>query len=126
MKAHIQGKDGVKVVNLNRRRAIRENCLNCSGWNTVEVKNCQHTDCPLHPYRLGEGSQNPKARAKAIRDYCLWCMNGNAQEVGKCVTRTCPLFPYRQSKTDASVEISHAMPKKGHIEAFPEPISISG
>jgi hypothetical protein len=121
MKVRIQSKNGAKVININRRKAIRENCLNCSGWNTQEVKDCQHTDCPLYPYRLGRGPQNAKARAKAIRDYCLWCMNGSASEVSKCVTRDCPLFPYRQYKVDTSVEICPAMSKLGHIRMSPAP-----
>jgi len=121
VKVKIQSKNGTKVVNINRRKAIRENCLNCSGWNTDEVKNCQHTDCSLYPYRLGRGPQKAKARAEAIRAYCLWCMAGNMYEVGKCVTKDCPLFPYRQTKVDTSVEISPLGVQKHHRRVFPEP-----
>ncbi|MFO8164522.1 MAG: hypothetical protein R6T98_08305 [Desulfatiglandales bacterium] len=120
MRIQIQNKNGFKIVNLNRRRAIREKCLNCSAWSIKEVEDCQHTDCPLYPYRSGKGPQNAKARGKAIRDYCLWCMNGNASEVRKCPTRDCPLFPYRQSKVDTTIEIMPTGAKKGHIEALPE------
>jgi hypothetical protein len=120
MRTRIQSKDGTKIVKINRRRAIRENCLNCLAWIVREVSNCQDTDCPLYPYRLGKGPQNAKARAKAIRDYCLWCMNGNTSEVTTCIIRDCPLFPYRQTKVDTSVEILPTMPKKVHIRMSSE------
>lgn len=121
MRMRIQSKGSTRIVNINRRKAIRENCLNCSNWNTAEVQTCQHTDCPFYPYRLGRGPQDSKARAKAIRDYCLWCMAGSAYEVGNCVIEDCPLFPYRQSKVDTSVEISPTGSQKGHIEQSLEP-----
>ena len=34
-----------------RRRAIREYCLWCSGDQAIEVKACPVTECPLHRYR---------------------------------------------------------------------------
>ena len=58
MKTRILDKDGIREVSLNRRTAIREKCLNCSGWSPKEVKECSHTDCPLYPFRTGEGKQN--------------------------------------------------------------------
>ena len=73
MKLKIQAPDGYKIVNLNRRKEIRERCFNCSGWSYKEVENCIFQDCSLFPFRLGKGKQDAKARAKAIRDYCLWC-----------------------------------------------------
>jgi len=111
----IQSKDGTTVVNLNRRRAIRERCLNCSGWSVAEVRFCSFADCPLYPFRMGKGKQDARERARAIRAYCAWCMAGNVREVGKCTVRTCPLFPYRQTTTDRSVELA-ALPQKAHIE----------
>jgi len=33
--------------------AIRAKCLECSGGDTQEVKECELTHCPLFPYRLG-------------------------------------------------------------------------
>lgn len=121
MRMQIQSKDSTRIVNINRRKAIREHCLNCSNWNTAEAKDCQHTDCPLYPYRLGQGPQDSKARAKAIRDYCLWCMSGSAKEVSKCIIKTCPLFPYRNASVDKAVEISPTGARKGHIEVISEP-----
>lgn len=115
MKVKIQSKNGHKIVNLNRRKAIRERCLNCTGWIPKEVSKCEFIDCPLHPFRSGKGKQNPKIRAKAIRDYCLWCMAGKRSEIAKCVSPDCSLFPYRLCGVDRSTEIK-SMPKKEHIE----------
>lgn len=106
MKVKILDKDGFKVTNLNRRKAIRERCLNCSGWYYKEVATCSFHDCPLFPFRSGRGKQNAKVRAKAIRAYCLWCMNGQLGQVSKCVSEHCPLFPYRKARIDRSVELS--------------------
>jgi len=105
MKVTILGKNGVKVVNLNRRKAIREKCLNCAGWCHKEVTNCTVTDCILYPFRSGQGKQNAKARAKSIRKYCLWCMNGQHGEISRCSSKDCSLFPYRKTRTDRSTEI---------------------
>ena len=105
MRFLIGTKAGKKVVDLNRRLAIRHLCLDCSGWSIKEVLNCSHENCPLHPFRLGQSPQNTKKRAAAIRKYCSWCMNGRRVEVSGCPTKTCPLFPYRQSRLDRSVEI---------------------
>jgi hypothetical protein len=117
MRVIILGKNGPKVVDLNRRKAIRERCLNCAGWFHKEVTNCTFTDCPLFPYRSGRGKQNAKTRAKAIRKFCLWCMNGQHGEVSKCPSTDCSLFPYRKTRTDRSTEIK-SLPKKSHIEAY--------
>ena len=117
MKFVILGKNGPKVIDLNRRKAVRERCLNCSGWSHKEVTNCIFTDCQLYPFRSGRGKQNAKARSKAIRDYCLWCMNGQHGEVSKCPSTDCYLFPYRKTITDRSTEFK-SITKKGHIEAY--------
>jgi len=115
MKVKIQSKNGHKIVDLNRRKAIRERCLNCSAWIPKEVANCSFQDCQLYPFRSGQGKQNAKARAKAIRKYCLWCMCNQPGEVAKCVSLDCSLFPYRLSRVDRSTEIK-SMPKNEHIE----------
>ena len=115
MKVTILGKNGPKMADLNRRKAIRERCLNCSGWIHKEVSNCEFSDCPLYPFRSGQGRQNPKARAKAIRKYCLGCMNDQAGEITKCPSIDCPLFPYRKTTVDRSVEIK-SMPENEYIE----------
>ena len=106
MKVIILGKNGPKSVDLNRRKAVRERCLNCTGWYHKEVTNCTFTDCLLYSFRSGRGKQKAKTRSKAIREYCLWCMDGQAAEVTKCTSKDCSLFSYRQTKTDRSIEIN--------------------
>ena len=105
----ILSKDGLKTVSLNRRRAIRERCLNCSAWSYVEVETCVHNDCSLYPFRSGKGKQNAKARSKAIRKYCSWCMAG--YRPSDCVVSHCPLFCYRKYITEQPV-----LPEKEHIQ----------
>ena len=116
MKALIQAKDGLTVVDLNRRRAIREKCLNCSAWIPSEVRNCKFTNCALWPYRTGEGKQDPTKRAEAIRAKCMWCTSGQKKEVRLCPSTDCPLWIFRLRKVDRSIEIETASPKIGHIE----------
>jgi len=116
MKIRIMAKNGERLIELNRRKAIHERCLNCSCWVPSEVRYCTFTDCPLYPYRTGKGKQNAKSRREAIRKYCLWCQGDQKSEVAKCVSKTCPLFPYRLRRIDHSVEIVPE-PKSAHIEA---------
>jgi hypothetical protein len=107
LKVSIQSKDGSKVISINRRKAIREKCLNCSGWSLKDVTDCEFKgDCQLYPFRSGIGKQDAKARLKAIKDHCLWCMNGQRYEVAKCTAPDCPLFVYRKSGVDRSVNIA--------------------
>jgi len=35
-------------------KAIKKFCYECVGESTKERKNCNITDCPLYPYRLGK------------------------------------------------------------------------
>lgn len=35
-------------------KAIRAKCLDCSGGQPSEVRNCLIEDCPLFPYRFGK------------------------------------------------------------------------
>ena len=72
MKVYILTKAGLEIVDLNRRKAIHQKCLNCSGWSHKEVFDCSFHDCPLHPFRTMDGKQNPKDRCRAIRQYCRW------------------------------------------------------
>jgi hypothetical protein len=115
MRVRMQTKDGSKVLNLNRRKAIRERCLNCSGWSYSEVENCQITDCELHPFRMGTGKQNAQNRHKAIRNHCLDCCAGIQHEVLKCPAIDCPLYAYRKSKIDNTIQID-SIRKIGHME----------
>ena len=34
-------------------KAIRAKCIDCSGGQLKEVKECIITDCPLYPFRMG-------------------------------------------------------------------------
>ena len=81
MKIAILGKNGLTLIDLDRRKAIRERCLNCSSWIPKEASNCSFHNCPLYPYRMAKGKQNAKARRKAIRKYCLWCMSGKPSDI---------------------------------------------
>ena len=100
MKVLIMGKDGIKNINLNRRNAIHEKCLNCSCWHPKDVTDCNITECPLFQFRTGKGKQNAKARNRAIRNYCMWCMNKQVGGVTKCPSNNCPLYIYRKGGLD--------------------------
>ena len=122
MKVKVQTKDGAnEVKDLNRRKAIRERCLNCSGWCLAEIRDCKFTECTLHPYRNGNGKQDAKARVKAIREYCLWCFIGKRKGVTQCKAEDCPLFAFRKRGVDKSVKINLTT-EKGHIEVVSEAI----
>ena len=119
MKVSIMSKSGLRVVDLNRRKAIHQRCLNCSCWIPSEVIGCVFTDCPLFPFRSGKGKQDPNTRGKAIRKYCLWCMAEKRSEVAKCVSRTCPLYVFRHIRIGRPTEIV-SLPKNSHIEVVSE------
>ena len=40
--------------NTNPLRAIKLKCLDCSTYNTNEIKECPVKNCPLYPFRLGK------------------------------------------------------------------------
>ena len=42
-----------KEKRLTPIKAIRAKCLECSGDNNAEVRNCVIPSCPLYPYRMG-------------------------------------------------------------------------
>lgn len=44
-------------------RAIRAKCVDCCCGQLAEVRNCQITDCSLHPYRMG---RRPKEESELI------------------------------------------------------------
>jgi len=106
LQALVLMKDGTeRMVRLNRRKAIRLRCLDCSGFEPSEVSRCEHTMCQLYPYRMGTGSQSPTDRRKAIAAYCLEnCMLDQVGEVTKCPSLSCSLHSYRvSSRVDRSV-----------------------
>ena len=115
MRTIIQTKNGSKEINLNRRKAGREKCLNCSGWSFSEVENCGFIDCDLYAFRMGIGKQDADQRHKSIRKHCLDCCAGNQYAVYHCPATDCPLFAYRKSKIDTSVKID-SIQEKDHIQ----------
>ncbi len=115
MKLNIQDgrqPDGYRMVELNRRKAIAEKCLNCSGFEYKSRQNCEFTSCLLYKYRTGTGKQDSVARNRAIRAYCRDdCMEGSAHYVSQCTSPDCPLFAYRMVRVDRSIEV-----KQGQAE----------
>lgn len=107
MRYKVLSKDGIEIKNLSRRTAIRHKCWDCSGWNYAEIKDCEHTDCELHPYRMGKLPKDKTSteRSQTIREYCSWCSNGESEKK-HCPCKDCSLFPFRMSQTDKSVEIT--------------------
>lgn len=43
-----------KAGNLTPVKAIKKNCLECSGVSKKEVRVCVIIECPLYPYRMGK------------------------------------------------------------------------
>jgi hypothetical protein len=93
MNATILSKTGTETVDLNRRKAIHERCLDCVGWESHAVAKCPIADCNLYPFRSGNGRQLPKERAQAVKRHCKDCTNGKVRD---CAAKTCPLFLYRR------------------------------
>lgn len=98
---------------INRKRAIRLRCLDCSAFDTAEVRRCRFSDCPLYPFRLPSGKQDPKKRNRAIKAYCFWCANRQRNEVVLCPNARCPLFTFRPYVRDTP-----SLPSSVHIEAI--------
>ena len=116
-----QSKIHKPTAKLNRRRAIHEKCRNCSAWSTKDVAECPMTDCPLYPFRMGKGKQNPKDRNKKIRSYCLWCCNSLTSEVRLCPSVDCPLHPFRLSgKNHQNASLLQKKPIYGGIQTIEE------
>lgn len=56
-------------------KAIRKKCLDCSGGQAMEVRECWAESCPLFPYRFGA---NPKAAIKALKkNYSVEVIQGS-------------------------------------------------
>jgi len=126
MKVAIQKKNGLEICNINRRTAIRQKCLNCSGYSSADVTSCTLTDCSLYAYRSGNGKQAPPARAKAIKRYCLVCCANQHSEVLKYPVRDCPLFFYRKSQIDRSIQIQSLLDNDGIEGVFEMKIVLEG
>jgi hypothetical protein len=42
------------MKNLSPLKAIRSNCIDCSGGILKYVRECNITECPLYPFRMGK------------------------------------------------------------------------
>ena len=42
-------------MKISRARAVKEKCVDCSGFSAKEVTLCQVFNCPLWPFRFGAG-----------------------------------------------------------------------
>jgi len=115
MKVLIMSKDGLEAINLNRRTAIHERCLNCACWHPKDVTDCSFVKCPLHPFRTERGKQDAKLRTKAIKGYCLWCAKGQVGEVTKCPSKNCPLYIYRKGGLENAIKPT-SFEKIDHID----------
>lgn len=49
-------------------KAIRAKCLECVGFNSVEIKNCLGYNCVLYPYRFGHRN----SKIKSTSNMCGW------------------------------------------------------
>lgn len=85
----------ISTPKLTPLRAIRLKCLDCSGHERNEVRNCQFEDCPLFSLRMGKGS---RATLKKIRAFCLWCCIGQRDEIRLCPAIKCTLWKFRFGK----------------------------
>ena len=76
-------------------QAIRKHCLWCCCDSAPEVKECESTDCALHPYRMGRKPEVRPARStlKSIRDYCKDCAIEENPRL--CVDSQCELHEFR-------------------------------
>ena len=104
-KTIIRTKNGFRVAIINRRKAIRNFCAECVGWETSEIEKCEgkHLDgwmCSFHPFRSGQGEQDPKKRDAAIKKQCRYCMQGNTILINRCTSQYCPVYPYRNHRVD--------------------------
>ena len=93
--AEILTPSGIESVYLNRRSAIKFKCMDCSGFEYAEMRNCEHQDCSIWQFRTGNGQQDPVNRIKAIKAYCMWCMLDQQYEITNCTSINCQLFIFR-------------------------------
>lgn len=49
----------------SRLKAIRRRCLDCSGNNIAEVRNCRQTGCPLYAYKMGKSGRTMSDQQRA-------------------------------------------------------------
>jgi hypothetical protein len=103
----IRNKIGLRVVRLNRRKAIRYFCAECAGRDTNEIEKCNgmYLDgsmCSFHSFGSGKGKQVAMKRDAAIKNQCRYCMQVNSISIRNCTSQYCPVYPYRNHKTDST------------------------
>jgi hypothetical protein len=60
---------------LTALKAIRAKCLDCSGGNRAEVRDCPATNCTLWPFRMGH-SPKPRTKEKRLQETgSFFCYN---------------------------------------------------
>lgn len=114
--AEILTPNGIESVYLNRRTAIKFKCLDCSGFEYAEMRNCEHKNCSLWQFRTGNGQQDPANRSKAIKEYCMWCTLDQPFEISNCTSENCPLFIFR----------GYTLPEKMVLNNDPGPKNTTG
>lgn len=53
------------LTNTSPIKAIRKNCVECSGGSPKEARLCVHTGCPLWPFRMGKSPYRQKPKSKS-------------------------------------------------------------
>jgi hypothetical protein len=48
------GAGALTTASLTPIKAIRQQCLECVGWQVKEITDCTSTLCPLFPFRMGK------------------------------------------------------------------------
>lgn len=61
------GKEVIETKSISASKAIRLNCLDCSGGSVVAVRECHIELCPCYPFRMGK-SRPHKAKQNQILD----------------------------------------------------------
>ena len=104
-------------------KAIRKNCLDCSGGASKEVRNCEAMDCRLWAYRFGKrpGTAARKYGGKvvetegtipgplrSIRRYCVDCAGESSHYARFCPcdgvhSTRCHVWPYRFGRRPGTV-----------------------
>ena len=62
-------KNGMKTKKLTGMSAIREKCLECSGWSNKEVSGCPASDCALHHFRFGRYPKKESAGGRFLKEF---------------------------------------------------------
>ena len=73
-------------------KAIRKHCLDCCLGQSIEVKLCGATGCPVHPLRHGKKVEAVNV-LKTIRAKCAECSGD--EQAKNCTVEDCNLWPFR-------------------------------